>query len=280
MRDSLRGASPVITLGYLSLADVGPLDIIEAAGASGFRSVGLRLTSRRPSEPWPYAAISFASSRHALGRALAASGTALSNVSTFHLWPETTLEHLKPVIDASAELGAKTLIACVYRDLDASLVEFMGRYAQAANEAGLRIAVETVSYSACSTLRAALALLRQVNSPVLGLMLDPLHLQRGGSGLDEVKGLSPAEVCIAQLCDASAKAPPDVDAATEARTMRGYPGEGELPLREFLAAIPASTEIELEVPALEHRHLSAPDRAKLIRERCLAYLAASGTAVQ
>lgn len=119
-----------------------------------------------------------------------------------------------------------------------------------------------------------------MNSPVLGLMLDPLHLQRGASELGEVKGLSPAEVCIAQLCDASAKAPADVDAATEARTMRRYPGEGELPLREFLAAIPASTEIELEVPALEHRHLSAPDRAQLIRERCLAYLVASGYAVQ
>lgn len=114
----------MITLGYLSLADVGPLDIIEAAGASGFRSVGLRLTSRRLSEPWRYGSISVGSSRQALGRALAASGTALSNVCTFHLWPETTLEHLKPVVDASAELGAKTLIACVYRDLDASLVEF------------------------------------------------------------------------------------------------------------------------------------------------------------
>ncbi len=279
MSVSLQAPSPVITLGYLSLADVGPLQIIDAAGASGFRSVGLRLTARRPSEVWPYPPITVASSRRALGQALAASGVALSNVSTFHLWPETTLEHLKPVIDASAELGAKTLIACVYRELDAALVEFLGQYADAANAAGLRIAVETVSYSACSTLRAALGLLRQVNSPVLGLMLDPLHLQRGASELGEVKGLSPAEVCIAQLCDATAEAPADIDAATEARTMRRYPGEGELPLRDFLGAIPAGTEIELEVPALEHRHLSPADRAHLIRERCRAYLLASGYAV-
>jgi len=280
MSDPLQGISPVITLGYLSLADVGPLDIIEAACASGFRSVELRLTSRRPSAPWPYASITVTSSRRALGRALVTSGIALSNVSTFHLWPETSLEHLKPVIDASAELGARTLIGCVYRELDASLVEFLGKYAEEAKAAGLRIAVETVSYSACSTLRAALRLLRQVNSPVLGLMLDPLHLQRGGSELCEVSGLSPASVCIAQLCDASVIAPANVDAATEARTMRRYPGEGELPLRAFLGAIPSATEIELEVPAIEHRHLTAIDRAGLIRERCLAYLVSNGYAVQ
>jgi len=280
MSQGVSGALPVVTLGYLSLADVGPLEIIEAAGASGFRSVGLRLTARRPSEPWPYPAVAAASSRRALGQALAASGVSLSNVSTFHLWPETTLEHLKPVIDASAELGARTLIACVYRELNGSLVEFLGRYAEAANAAGLRIAVETVSYSACSTLRAALDLLRQVNSPVLGLMLDPLHLQRGGSQWGDVEGLSPAEVCIAQLCDASAAAPDGVDAATEARTMRRYPGEGELALSDFLGAIPAGTEIELEVPAREHRHLSPAVRAKLMRERCLTYLVTSGYAVQ
>lgn len=265
-----------LSLGYLSLADVGPMALVEAAGLAGFASVGVRLTARRPTEPWGHAAVSDRAARRALAAALSDKGLALSNVSAYHLYPEVTLDQLKPAVEAAAELGGKSMIACVYRDADAALVDLLGRYAELAGDAGLRIAVEAVSYSGCPTLDVARRVLREVGSPVLGLMLDPLHLQRGGSELAALSSLSADEICIAQLCDAKAKPPAGVDAATEARTMRLYPGDGELPLETFVKALPPSTEIELEVPALEHRSLPAPERARLIRSRCLDWLAGVG----
>ena len=166
-------AGHTLTLGYLCLADVGPLDIVLAAGRAGFQSVGVRLTARRPDESWSFESVNDRAARRVLARALADHGLSLSNVSSFHLYPEVTLEHLRPVIEASAELGASTLIACIYRDPDSALTDFLGEYAAEAEAAGLRIAIETVSYSACRTLSGARELLRQVGSPALGLMLDP-----------------------------------------------------------------------------------------------------------
>jgi sugar phosphate isomerase/epimerase len=269
-------AGHTLTLGYLCLADVGPLDIVLAAGRAGFQSVGVRLTARRPDESWSFESVNDRAARRVLARALADHGLSLSNVSSFHLYPEVTLEHLRPVIEASAELGASTLIACIYRDPDSALTDFLGEYAAEAEAAGLRIAIETVSYSACRTLSGARELLRQVGSPALGLMLDPLHLQRGGSSWTEVGELSSQEVCIAQLCDATRDPPVGIDPAAEARTMRRYPGAGDLPILGFLRALPTSAEIELEVPALQDRHLPPAERAALIRSRCVAYLQAHG----
>ena len=269
-------AMHTLTLGYLCLADVGPLDIVLAAGHAGFQSVGVRLTARRPDESWSFASVSDRAARRVLARALADHGLSLSNISSFHLYPEVTLEHLRPVIEASVELGASTLIACIYRDPGNALNDFLGDYAAEAHAAGLRIAIETVSYSACRTLAGAREMMRQVNSPALGLMLDPLHLQRGGSAWTEVGELSSNEICIAQLCDAMIDPPVGVDPAVEARTMRRYPGAGDLPILNFLRALPDAAEIELEVPAVEDRHLPPAERAALIRSRCVAYLQAHG----
>lgn len=276
MNGPITASARRLTLGYLCLADVGPLDIVLAAGRAGFQSVGVRLTPRRPGEAWSFASLDDRAARRALGQALDDHGLSLSNVSSFHLYPEVTLEHLRPVIEASVELRAKTLIACIYRDPDQELIDFLADYAAEAATAGLRIAIETVSYSACSSLEAARDLMHRVGSPALGLMLDPLHLQRGGSAWADIAHLSAHEVCIAQLCDASIDPPPGIDPAVEARTMRRYPGAGDLPILDFLRALSPSTEIELEVPALEDRHLPPDERAARIRSRCLAYLEAHG----
>ncbi len=266
----------ILTLGYLSLADVGPLDIIEAAADAGFRSAGLRLTARRPVETWEHASVTDRTAMRRLSDMLTDRGVALSNVSTFHLYPEVTLEDLKPVIEVCAGLRAKTLIGCLYRQPDDAAIDFLGEYAAYAGAAGLRIALETVSYSACRTLSSAREVLRKVGSPVLGLMLDPLHLQRGGSDWASVREIASTDICIAQLCDAMAGPPDGVDAATEARAMRRYPGDGELPIAEFLHSLPETAEIEIEVPAMEHRHLSPRERAMVMRTRCVDYLRAHG----
>ena len=138
MSASLIARPRTLTLGYLSLADVGPLEIIDAAGSAGFRSVGVRLTARRPGESWGHASVTDRTEMRRLSDSLSGRGLALSNVSTFHLYPEVTLEHLKPVIEASVNLGARTLIACLYRDPDRAAIDFLGAYAEHAGAAGLR----------------------------------------------------------------------------------------------------------------------------------------------
>ena len=102
------------TLGYLSIADVGPLTLIEVAQEAGFTSLGLRITARKPQDPWAYPVVGYPQQVAQLKKALSDGGMRLSNISTFHIYPDTPLSDLMPVIEASHELGASYIVACAY----------------------------------------------------------------------------------------------------------------------------------------------------------------------
>ena len=95
------------------------------------------------------------------------------------------------------------------------------------------------------------------------MLLDALHIQRGGSSLDDVRALEPDLVPIIQLCDGPLAAPAALALPAElplgmkadgsvlqveARVQRQVVGEGEFPLAELLAAVPPGTPISVEVP--------------------------------
>ncbi len=261
-----------ITLGYLSIADVGPLQIVEAAAEAGFSSVGIRICGRKPGDDWQPDVLGSPGARREIASALRSTGLRLSNISAFHLYPDISVEQMLPVLEISAGLGADYIVACSYQDDPQHAVDFLGRYSEAAATHGLRVALEVVSYSRCSTLAQAEYLITQVGSPALGYMLDILHLARGGSDLSRIASIPADQICVAQVCDALAKLPDGVDAATEAKSMRLYPGEGALDLGRFMAALDPAIELEIEVPAQEHRHLPAAQRARILHARMMDYL--------
>ena len=67
----------------------------------------------------------------------------------------------------------------------------------------------------------------------------------------------------AQICDAAAVIPSESgDLIREARTGRLLPGEGALPLRELVAALPAAIPLSIEAPVRATAGLPALDRAQ------------------
>ena len=63
-----------------------------------------------------------------------------------------------------------------------------------------------------------------------------------------------------------APATPPADEAglrNEARTGRFYPGDGELPLAAFLAAMPAEARLGLEAPCRAYAHLPPVERGRI-----------------
>ena len=99
-----------------------------------------------------------------------------------------------------------------------------------------------------------------------GVIIDPLHLQRGGGTPGDVRSLDPKLIAYCQLCDAPLAAPYDLPRpqelprgqsvegitglALEARAVRLLPGDGELPLAEIIAALPAGLGFSVETPNL------------------------------
>jgi sugar phosphate isomerase/epimerase len=252
---------PHLTLGWLTLMNASPEEVLSAAAAAEFKSVSIRVTGRRIGEP--YAPIT--SDRKTLREVrqrLDDSGLRLSNTSAYHLSPEVTLDDLRPAVEATVELGARVMVATCADPDHGRWVDFMSRYCDVAHAAGITLALEAVPFSQAKTIDVAYDLVRRTGAPNFGLLIDALHLSRSGGKPADIAKVDPQRIVFVQLCDAVADSPPHEGLAHEARTGRLYPGEGVLPLYEFLDALPAGIEIECEAPRSDYAGLSHAEQAR------------------
>jgi sugar phosphate isomerase/epimerase len=263
---------PTITLGYLTL-NSPPADTVTAAAEAGFKSVGVRITGRKLADEYTHVVGNPAMIRE-IKKRVDDSGIHLSNISAYHFYPDVTLDHLKAIVDTTAQLGAKTIVANTYIADEKKFLDIFRPYCEIAGKHGIRLAIEFMKYSEAKTMEQAAALVEKSGYPNAGFLIDPLHLDRSGGTAAAIKKIDPKRIIFVQLCDAKKRAdnPSNQDLMAEARTARLAPGEGELPLYDFLDALPPETEIEYEVPRPEHVGLPLTQRAKIAYDKCMPYL--------
>jgi sugar phosphate isomerase/epimerase len=167
----------------------------------------------------------------------------------FTIRPDADMAACAADMDIMAELGARCLGASSMEPDRARLGDQLALLAEMAGARGMRASIELVPISPVGNLRAAVALLRHVNRPNFGLLLDSMHVFRSGGTVAALQALDPAAIFYAQLCDVPLH-PVEPDYMREAMFGRLPPGQGELPLVAFLAALPPDTPIGLEVPML------------------------------
>jgi sugar phosphate isomerase/epimerase len=234
----------VTGLEHLTLLGVPPPDLVIVAAGAGFSAVGLRVSPATDDEaPWPMRPGSPMLAETALRSADL--GITVLDVEAIRLGPRT--EPFTPVLETAAALGAGFVNAiCEDRDLSRLAASFAG-LVEAARPYGIRPVVEFMAYRSVRTLDDAIAVVAgSGGGGGGGLLIDALHVQRCGVSLGALRALDPALVTYVQLCDAPAAAPPDEIA--EARAGRRLPGDGELPLRELLAALPDGIPVAVEAP--------------------------------
>ncbi len=262
---------PHLTLGWLTLLNTQPPDVLTAAAEAGFRSVSIRITGRKRGDDF----MPIVGNRPVmldLKRRLKDGGLRLSNTSVYHMSPDVTLDDLRPAIEASAELGAAIMVATCTDPDHARWTQFAARVCEEAGRHGLKVALEFVPFSQCKTIEAGYAIVKNSGAANFGLLIDPLHLARSGGSPADIAKVDPARIVFVQLCDAVATAPPFEGLPNEARTGRLYPGDGALPLYDFLDALPAGIEIECEMPRLDYGSLPPAEQARRARAALRAYL--------
>ncbi len=261
-----------LTLGYLTFADLSPLDLIEVAARAGFRSVGLRLTGRYKTDRH-VAVLGHAAAVAELRRRLRVHGMRLSNISAYYLTPDITIADLEPIVDLAAELEATLIIANRHDPHEERYLDLMRAYCEKAQAAGLRLAVEVMRYSETKSLSQGLAAIASVGADNFGLVADALHLARAGDSPAALRAAPAERIFLAQLCDAKNPAPATLEGLiAEARGGRFNPGEGDLPLYDFLDALPDDIEIECEVPRADASGHAPLARAHEIQAACRSYL--------
>lgn len=262
-----------LTLGYLTFVELSPPDMISAARAGGFPAAGIRITGRYKSDSY-FQVLDRPDMVRDIRQRLDDEGVRLSNISAYYVTADTTESDFKSVVDTSAALGAPLLIANRHDPDDRRYLKTMESYCDYAARAGIRLAVEFMKYSQAKSLADAVRVIDILGRDNFGLLCDPLHLSRSGGKPSDLRSVDPKRIFLAQICDAKGPPPADIPAIThEARSGRLNPGEGDLPLYDFLDALPAAVEVECEVPQVSDAGTPVAERARAIGEACRAFFA-------
>jgi sugar phosphate isomerase/epimerase len=154
------------------------------------------------------------------------------------------------ILDAGVRLGARAALVICNDPDEARLVDRFAAVCAAAGERGLRACLEFMIFSSVRTLADVLRIVQRTAHPAGAILVDALHLQRSGGTPAEVAATPSRLLPYAQLCDASLLPvrPPERVALTEARTGRLLPGDGELPLRSLVHALPEGAALAVESP--------------------------------
>ena len=147
------------------------------------------------------------------------------------------------------ELGARRICTS---SMDADLPRSFDQFAVLAEmcaDAGIELVIEFAPALTVTDLPTALAALRHIGRKDVKLLIDTMHLIRSGSSAADVAALAPDLIGYVQLADVPLK-PAMPDYMQEAMFERRAPGEGELPLKEIMAALPRDVVVGLEIPEL------------------------------
>ncbi|HMQ95008.1 MAG TPA: TIM barrel protein [Amaricoccus sp.] len=256
-----------IGLGHFTFLELAPADLVRLARQAGFGFVGLRF---HPVAPGQLHYLPDARGLAELGRVMAGEGIALYDIETVvidrHLDPSTLI----PALEAATKLGAKRVNTCA--DLFEGLPDRFAQICDLAGDHGLGVDIECMAWRGIDSPQACLDLIARSGASNAAYLVDALHHTRCGGTPESITAMSSSSICSAQLCDAPAAVPTGTDVLiAEARGGRLLPGEGSLPLREIVAALPAETVVSVELPSVSDRRPPS-DRARAIYTATTALL--------
>jgi sugar phosphate isomerase/epimerase len=229
-----------ISLASGVLPEFGPIETIRAAEAGGFDAVGLWVEP----ENWD------AATTRECRAALTYSGLELLDVEVIWIKPDSDLAMHKRSIDIGAELGARNVL-CVSSDPDPEATIYaLAALCEHAAPLGMRVALEFGLFTEVKSLAAALTILDAVEHPARALLIDPIHVDRSGTTPEDLKAVPASLLPYAQFCDAPGERPDpnDFDAIIiDAIDLRRQCGEGDLPLKDMLDAMPPAIPLSIEL---------------------------------
>ena len=166
------------SLAHLTALQCSPPQLIEIAARAGYEFVGLR--------PIPVGARDeplhpFATDRALFARtksALAATGVRLLDIEVARIIKEAKPQDYLPAIEAAAQLGGKHVLSSAWCDDRPYIRDFFAELCGLAQQFGLTVDLEFVTWSGIRTLNEAAELVREARCDNAGIVVDTLHFDR------------------------------------------------------------------------------------------------------
>jgi sugar phosphate isomerase/epimerase len=236
------------SLAHLTAMALPPVDLIEVASRTGYTYVGLRLSRVTPQEPL-YPLITSKVAMAATKARLAATGVRVWDVELARMDPELDAPSFFPMLDATAELGARHVICQLP---DANRERANARFATLCDYAkplGITVDLEFPWWTETGNLEVAATVLNAVKRDNAAMLIDMLHFFRSKSSLEVLKELPRSWFQFAHVCDGPLAIAPGIDSILhEARSDRYFPGDGAFGVKEILACLPEAIPYALEIP--------------------------------
>ncbi|WP_457092609.1 bifunctional sugar phosphate isomerase/epimerase/4-hydroxyphenylpyruvate dioxygenase family protein [Microvirga sp. P5_D2] len=145
--------------------------------------------------------------------------------------------------DVMQELGCDLLMICsnVSPDslggIERAAADFHELGERAAKR-GMRVAFEALSWGRhIHDYRDSWEVVRRANHPAVGLVLDSFHILARGTDLSAIRSIPSDKIFLVQMADAPKL---DMDYLSWSRHYRCFPGQGDLPITEFMDALAAT----------------------------------------
>lgn len=152
-------------------------------------------------------------------------------------------ERAERKFDLMAELGTDLMLICsnvsplALGGIDRA-AEDLRQLGERAARRGLRLGYEALAWGRhVSDHRDAWEIVRRADHPSVGVILDSFHTLSRGIDPDTIRAIPGDKIFIVQLADAPRL---DMDLLYWSRHFRNMPGEGDLPVTDFMRAVAAT----------------------------------------
>ncbi|MFT3956913.1 MAG: sugar phosphate isomerase/epimerase [Piscinibacter sp.] len=253
----------ILSLAALTVLELSPPERVVCAAEAGFSHVGLRLLPATPTEP-PFDLINDTPLRRELERRLAGCGVKVLDAEIFRLRSDTQVADYEAAIAAAAQLGASELLVAGNDPDEARLNDRFGAFCDLAARYGLGAGLEFMPWTDAKDLSQAARIAERSGRANAGVLIDPFHLSRSRSRIEDIASIPPSRLRYLQFCDVPAAVPQTMDEIlAEARAERLFPGEGGIDLVALLRAVPPGIPLSIEAPTHTlARTVGAPERAR------------------
>jgi 4-hydroxyphenylpyruvate dioxygenase len=146
-------------------------------------------------------------------------------------------------LDVMAELGCRLLMVCSnvspesLGGLERAAADLRDLGVRAAAR-GMRVGFEALAWGRhINDYRDAWEAVRRADHPAVGLVLDTFHILARKTDLAAIRNIPRDRIALVQVADAPVL---DMDYLSWSRHYRNFPGQGELPLTDFMIALQAT----------------------------------------
>ncbi|MDB5447244.1 MAG: hypothetical protein JWQ97_2561 [Phenylobacterium sp.] len=249
-----------LSLHHLVAPDISAAELVRVAAELGCRQVCL--FTQDPNAGLTFPVVADDELPH-LRQVMESCGVTAYGVASFGLTPEVDVTAYGPALERGASLGASRANVRILDADESRATDNFAAFAQLCASRGIEAGIEFMGFGASDAFPQALRILQSAGCGKIAL--DALHVVRTGTPLAALQRLDPGLIGYVQLCDGPLAATP-ADYAREGAFDRLPPGEGEFPLRELLALVPADFPVSLEAPSERWRAqgLSAHERARRV----------------